>query len=128
MTSSEPPSPEIRANPYALYHLPTRQRMIIARRAMRENQPTLHCPRGTTTKAATSGPIAVPELPPTWKTDWARPCCPPEAIRATLDDSGWKTEDPSPTRAAGERRSTKLFGTERRRRPVRVNPTARTRE
>ena len=31
---------------------------------------------------------ADPTLPPTWKTDCASPCRPPEAIRATRDDSG----------------------------------------
>ena len=32
--------------------------------------------------------MAEPTLPPTWNTDWAMPCRPPEAIRATRDDSG----------------------------------------
>ena len=60
-------------------------------------------PRGTTMKAASSGPIAEPVLPPTWNSDWARPCRPPEAMRATRDDSGWKTDEPSPTSAAASR-------------------------
>ncbi len=51
-------------------------------------------------KAASSGPIAVPKLPPTWNTDCARPCRPPEASRATREDSGWNTEEPMPISAA----------------------------
>ena len=50
-------------------------------------------------KAASSGPIADPALPPTWKSDWANPCRPPEARRATRDDSGWKIDEPMPTHA-----------------------------
>ena len=60
----------------------------------------LRCPWGTTMKAASSGPMEEPILPPTWKKDWARPCRPPEASRATREDSGWKTEEPVPIRAA----------------------------
>jgi len=67
------------------------------------NQAMLLCPRGTTTKAASSGPTADPELPPTWNSDCASPCRPPEAIRATRDDSGWNTDDPTPTSAAATR-------------------------
>ena len=33
----------------------------------------LPCPRGTTMKAASSGPSAVPPLPPIWNRDWAKP-------------------------------------------------------
>ena len=33
----------------------------------------LDWPNGSTTKAASSGPIAEPVLPPTWKKDWAKP-------------------------------------------------------
>ena len=33
--------------------------------------------------AASSGPIELPKLPPTWNSDWARPWRPPEAMRAT---------------------------------------------
>ena len=50
--------------------------------------------------AASSGPTAEPALPPTWKTDCASPCRPPEAIRATREDSGWNIDDPSPISAA----------------------------
>ena len=39
-------------------------------------------------------------LPPTWNTDCAKPYRPPEARRATRDDSGWNTAEPSPTMAA----------------------------
>ena len=51
-------------------------------------------------KAASSGPSAVPKLPPTWNTDCASPCCPPEASRATREDSGWNTDEPMPISAA----------------------------
>ena len=44
--------------------------------------------------------MAEPVLPPTWKKDCAKPCFPPEAIRATRDDSGWKTAEPMPMSAA----------------------------
>ncbi len=45
----------------------------MARRATSENQARLARPEGSTTSAASSGPAAVPALPPTWKIDWARP-------------------------------------------------------
>ena len=61
------------------------------------NQAMLRWPCGSTMKAASSGPIADPALPPTWKSDCAKPCRPPEAIRATRDDSGWKIDEPMPT-------------------------------
>jgi len=51
-------------------------------------------------KAASSGPIAEPALPPTWNSDWARPCWPPDASRAIRDDSGWKIDEPTPISAA----------------------------
>ena len=38
--------------------------------------------------AASSGPMALPALPPTWKIDCARPWRPPEARRAMREDSG----------------------------------------
>ena len=56
--------------------------------AARPNHATLRCPNGTITAAATNGPIALPVLPPTWNTDCARPWRPPDANRATRDDSG----------------------------------------
>ncbi len=60
----------------------------MARSAAAENQDRLSCPLGITSQAASSGPVAVPTLPPTWKMDCARPCRPPEAMRATREDSG----------------------------------------
>ena len=62
----------------------------------------LRWPCGTTMKAASSGPIARPTLPPTWNTDWARPWRPPEASRATREDSGWKTERADADQRRGE--------------------------
>ena len=50
------------------------------------------------TAAAASGPNALPVLPPTWKNDCANPYRPPEAARATREDSGWKIDDPVPIR------------------------------
>ena len=63
------------------------------------NHDTLHCPFCSTMKAASRGPIAEPTLPPTWNSDWANPCRPPDARRATRELSGWKMADPSPTNA-----------------------------
>src|SRR5258707_757903 len=60
---------------------------IIPSSARNENQAMLRCPRGSTS-VASSGPNADPALPPTWNSDCAMPCCPPEAMRATRDDSG----------------------------------------
>src|ERR1700674_1981249 len=60
----------------------------IPTKAATENQAMLDCPLGSTMKAASKGPSASPALPPTWKSDCAKPCCPPEAIRATREDSG----------------------------------------
>ncbi len=76
--------------------------------AARPNQATLRWPNGTMTAAASSGPIAVPVLPPTWNTDCAKPCWPPEARRATRDDSGWKIDEPMPTKAAASSTTAKL--------------------
>jgi hypothetical protein len=50
--------------------------------------------------AASSGPEAWPRLPPTWKSDCAKPYRPPAAMRATLDASGWNTDEPIPIKAA----------------------------
>ena len=68
--------------------------------AASENQAMLAWPKGTTMKAASSGPIAWPKLPPTWNSDCARPYRPPEARRATREDSGWKIAEPRPISAA----------------------------
>ena len=58
---------------WARAQLPTFQSTIMPRSASTENQAIDGWPNGSTTKAASSGPIAVPVLPPTWNTDWARP-------------------------------------------------------
>ena len=67
-----------------------------------ENQPRLAWPNGMTMKAASSGPMALPALPPTWNSDCARPWRPPEASRATREDSGWKIAEPMPIRLAAK--------------------------
>ena len=95
---------------------------MMATRATTENQPTLCCPLGTIMIAARSGPSDVPALPPTWKIDWANPCRPPEAMRASLEASGWKMDDPIPTRAAEQRIIGKLLALDRRSSPTSVNP------
>ena len=56
-----------------------------------------------TTSAASSGPKALPALPPTWKIDCASPLRPPDASWATRDDSGWKIDDPQPMSATARR-------------------------
>ena len=71
--------------------------------AMVENQAMLGWPKGTTISAASSGPIDVPALPPSWNTDCAKPKRPPEARRAMRADSGWNTAEPRPTSAAAIR-------------------------
>ena len=78
------------------------------RSAISENQAMLPWPKGTTISAASSGPSAEPTLPPTWKSDCAKPCRPPEASRATREDSGWKTAEPRPTSAAPSTSTGKL--------------------
>ncbi len=93
-----------------------------------ENQAALCWPRGTTTNAASSGPMADPVLPPTWNSDWANPCRPPDASRATRLDSGWKTAEPSPTIAAESSRTGKLHATESARMPTRLSPMPATSE
>ena len=72
----------------------------MARSAAKVNQMMLPWPRGMTMKAAASGPIDEPRLPPTWNSDCASPCCPPDPMRATRDASGWKMAEPSPTKQA----------------------------
>ena len=90
-------------------------------RAVSPNQAMLPWPRGRTTKAASRGPIADPALPPTWKKDWAKPCRPPEAIRATRDDSGWKIDEPMPTHATAASTRPKVGAIDRSSRPTSVN-------
>ena len=58
---------------WARAQVPTFQSRTIATSASTENQATLGWPSGSTMKAASSGPIAVPVLPPTWNSDWAKP-------------------------------------------------------
>ncbi len=65
-------------------------------RATIENQAIEGCPKGMTTTAARSGPMALPPLPPTWKMDWANPFFPPAAICAMRDASGWNIDEPHP--------------------------------
>ena len=74
--------------------------MVMPPRAASANQARLAWPRGRMKKAASSGPSDWPKLPPTWNTDCARPCWPPEASRAIRDASGWKMEEPTPISAA----------------------------
>src|SRR6266576_5592250 len=74
----------------------------IPKKARRENHARLDCPL-VSTNAAKSGPRAEPALPPTWKSDCAMPCCPPDAMRATREDSGWNTAEPIPMSAAAAR-------------------------
>ena len=56
-----------------LYQLPICHSTRIASKAAPENQAMLLWPCGITTQAASSGPIELPALPPTWKIDCARP-------------------------------------------------------
>ena len=93
----------------------------MATSATSEHQPMLDWPRGTTRNAASSGPNDEPMLPPTWNSDCARPCRPPEAIRATRDDSGWKIDDPIPIRPAATRSIGNVEATDSSSRPTREN-------
>ena len=54
-----------RAKALRLYHPPIFVSTAIPISAARENHATLACPRGTTTKAASSGPSEDPTFPPT---------------------------------------------------------------
>ena len=85
------------------YQNPTRVNTSMPTSAAAENHATDDCPRTSTTRLASNGPIALPALPPTWNTDCAMPYRPPDAARATRDDSGWNTAEPSPTSAADTR-------------------------
>src|SRR5258705_396096 len=76
--------------------------MTMARSAISANQAIDAWPKLSTIAAAISGPSACPKLPPTWNSDCANPCRPPDAIRATRADSGWKMAEPKPTIAAAE--------------------------
>ncbi len=90
------------------YHLLTCSSSTMPTSATRPNQATLSLPCGTITAAATRGPSALPVFPPTWNSDCARPCWPPEAMRAMRDDSGWKIDEPVPTSAAASSTAAKL--------------------
>lgn len=72
----------------------------MAARATSMNHATADCPYGMTMAAVSSGPIAVPVFPPTWKVDWAVPNRPPDASRAMREASGWNVAEPTPTTAA----------------------------
>ncbi|MOA36926.1 hypothetical protein D3C78_1584840 [compost metagenome] len=96
--------------------------------AARANQATLRWPNGTITAAASSGPMAVPVLPPTWNTDCAKPCWPPDARRAMREASGWKMEDPMPTKAAASSTKPKLGAKASRVRPISVDVMPKGRE
>src|SRR5664280_2505677 len=109
------------------YHAPTRSSTMMATSANPENHAMLRCPAGSTINAASKGPIDDPALPPTWNSDCASPCRPPEAMRATRDDSGWNTADPIPTSATAARTIAKLGADAIRISPTMVNvmPTGR---
>jgi hypothetical protein len=79
-----------------LYQVPICHSTAMATSAASPNQAMAPCPCGMTTAAASSGPTALPVLPPTWKIDCASPGCPPEARRAMREDSGWNTDEPVP--------------------------------
>jgi len=112
----------------ALYQRPMHNNTTMPRIAASENQPRLDCPRGRMMRAARSGPTAVPKLPPTWNRDWASPNWPPEAMRATRDDSGWNTDEPTPVRAAATRITAKLSATAIRAMPARVQAMPKVNE
>ncbi|MNV81819.1 hypothetical protein D3C71_1755120 [compost metagenome] len=87
------PAPSRRARGFrrtrlALYQRPIPVSTTMPNSAASENHATLPCPCGMMKSAANSGPSADPTLPPTWNSDCANPCRPPEAMRATRDDSG----------------------------------------
>src|SRR5580693_5643520 len=77
-----------RASPWRLYQSPTQERIAVETSASSENAPSPCLPQRRTTIAAPTGPRADPTLPPTWNSDCASPGRPPEAMRATRDDSG----------------------------------------
>ncbi len=93
-----------------------------------ENHAEPICPWGRMMKTARRGPIAEPVFPPTWKNDWAKPCFPPEAIRATRDDSGWKTAEPMPISAAARSSKGKVGAIASNRRPTSVKTIPMGRE
>ncbi len=110
------------ATALAAYQRDTAPSTSIASSAASENQAIAHCPRGSTTRAASSGPIAPPVLPPTWNSDCAKPYRPPEAMRATRDDSGWNTAEPTPTSIAEATTIAKECAVESSNSPASVKP------
>src|SRR5271167_4897166 len=71
-----------------LYQSLTFHNTAIASMAASANHARLGCPFGMMIQAASSGPSALPALPPTWNIDCAKPWRPPEARRAMREDSG----------------------------------------
>src|SRR3569832_1955398 len=108
--------------------MPTPASTIMASNAKSENTARLFWPCGSTTQAASSGPNDAPALPPTWKIDCARPCRPPEAMRATRDASGWKIDGPLPTSAAAASSSGNVVACDSNSSPARVKSAQRQRE
>ena len=49
-------------------------------------------------KATSKGPTDVPKFPPTWKMDWAKPRRPWLASDVMREASGWRVDEPMPTR------------------------------
>src|SRR5512142_61214 len=80
------------------YQAPTLARTTIPTKARVVNQIRLDRPLIEMMVAAKSGPSEEPVLPPTWKNDWANPRRLPAAIEAIREASGWKIDEPSPTR------------------------------
>ena len=111
-----------------LYQVPICHSTAMATSAASPNQAMAPCPCGMTTAAASSGPTALPVLPPTWKIDCASPGCPPEARRAMREDSGWNTDEPVPTRAAATSTVAKLGATDSSSRPHSVEPMPKASE
>ena len=88
--------------------------------AARANQLIAPWPCGSTIAAAKSGPMALPPLPPTWKMDCARLLRPPDANWAAREASGWKTDEPRPTRPTERSISARVSLMESSRSPQRV--------
>src|ERR1700761_4275093 len=81
-------APLSRARPWLRYQLATFHSTAQESSASSAQNARLDCPPRPTTRAAASGPSAEPRLPPTWNIDCASPGRPPDAIRATREDSG----------------------------------------
>ncbi|MNW68123.1 hypothetical protein D3C74_468230 [compost metagenome] len=69
--------------------------------------------------------MAEPRLPPIWNRDWAKPGWLPAAMRATREDSGWKTDEPMPISMADSSTAPKLPACDRESKPIRVKPMPR---